>query len=332
MGAGEAGQQQLIAAAIAAAERGARLTAQLIGFSRRQRLLPQPCELNAVVAAMRPMLSTTLGPGVALVLMLDPAGPVAMVDPNQLDTAILNLAINAREAMPQGGTLTVATGGLAEAAGGEEGAGDGLVAVSVGDTGAGIAADVLARVFEPFFTTKGPGRGSGLGLSQVHGLARQSGGDVRIASEPERGTRVVLLLPRAGVLAAMAAPVGVSRRILVVDDEADVRALTAEMLEEDGHVVLVASGGEEALRLLEGGPVDLLLADYVMPGMNGVELLRRAAEVQPGVRAMLVTGYAELGGAEGMGGLRTEQVLRKPFRTSELLRRVDLALAAAKEG
>ncbi|MGI3777230.1 MAG: response regulator [Janthinobacterium lividum] len=335
VGAGEAGQQQLIAGAIAAAERGARLTAQLIGFSRRQRLLPQPCELNAVVAAMRPMLSTTLGPGVALVLLLDPAGPVAMVDPNQLDTAILNLAINAREAMPQGGTLTVATGGLAavqDDAVAEEGAADGLVAVSVADTGAGIAADVLGRVFEPFFTTKGPGRGSGLGLSQVHGLARQSGGDVRIASEPERGTRVVLLLPRAGVLAAMAAPAGASRRILVVDDEADVRALTAEMLEEDGHVVLVASGGEEALRLLEGGPVDLLLADYVMPGMNGVELLRRAAEVQPGVRAMLVTGYAELGGAEGMGGLRTEQVLRKPFRTSELLRRVDLVLAGAKEG
>ncbi len=335
VGAGESGQQQLIAGAIAAAERGARLTAQLIGFSRRQRLLPQPCELNAVVAAMRPMLSTTLGPGVALVMLLDPAGPVALVDPNQLDTAILNLANNAREAMPGGGTLTVATGSLAAAAdvveegGGPDGGG--LVAVSVADTGAGIAADVLGRVFEPFFTTKGPGRGSGLGLSQVHGLARQSGGDVRIASEPGQGTRVVLLLPRAGVLAAMAAPAGASRRILVVDDEADVRALTAEMLEEDGHVVLVAGGGEEALRLLREAPVDLLLADYVMPGMNGVELLRRAAEVQPGVRAMLVTGYAELGGVEGMGGLRTEQVLRKPFRSSELLRRVDLALGA-KEG
>ncbi len=349
--AGEAGQQQLIAGAISAAERGARLTAQLIGFSRRQRLLPQPCELNAVVAAMRPMLATTLGPGVALVLRLDPEGPVAMVDPNQLDTALLNLALNAREAMPHGGTLTVATGALVSAEdglaqggateggvaedgaveGGAEGGvpGSGLVAVSVADTGLGIAPDVLARVFEPFFTTKGPGRGSGLGLSQVHGLARQSGGDVRVASEPARGTRVVLLLPRAGVLAAMSAAPGASRRILVVDDEADVRALTAEMLEEDGHVVLVAADGAEALRVLEERPVDLLLADYVMPGMNGVELMRRAVQARPGLRVMLVTGYAELGGAEGMAGLRTEQVLRKPFRSGELLRRVDLVLGGA---
>ncbi len=339
VGAGEAGQQQLIAGAIAAAERGAKLTAQLIGFSRRQRLLPQSCDLNAVVAAMRPMLATTLGPGVALVLQLDPAAPAAMVDPNQLDTAILNLALNAREAMPHGGTLTVATGVFvaaedAAAEGGGNGlaggaaSGGGLVAMSVADTGLGIPADVLARVFEPFFTTKGPGRGSGLGLSQVHGLARQSGGDVRIASEPARGTRVALLLPRAGALAAMAAAPGVSQRILVVDDEADVRALTAEMLEEDGHVVMVAADAAEALRLLEETPVDLLLADYVMPGMNGVELLRRAVQMQPGLRTMLVTGYAELGGGEE-GGPRTEQVLRKPFRSSELLRRVDLALGAA---
>ncbi len=349
--AGEAGQHQLIAGAISAAERGARLTAQLIGFSRRQRLLPQPCELNAVVAAMRPMLATTLGPGVTLVLRLDPEGPVAMVDPNQLDTALLNLALNAREAMPHGGTLTVATGALVPAEdgladdrateggateggvveGGADGgvAASGLVAVSVADTGLGIAPDVLARVFEPFFTTKGPGRGSGLGLSQVHGLARQSGGDVRIASEPARGTRVVLLLPRAGALAAMAAAPGASRRILVVDDEADVRALTAEMLEEDGHVVLVAADGAEALRVLEERPVDLLLADYVMPGMNGVELMRRAVQARPGLRVMLVTGYAELGGTEGMAGLRTEQVLRKPFRSGELLRRVELVLGAA---
>ncbi len=323
--AGEAGQQQLIGGAIAAAERGARLTAQLIGFSRSQRLLPQCCDLNATVTAMRPMLATTLGPGIGLVLRLDPALPSAMVDPHQLDAAILNLALNAREAMPHGGTLTVATGAVVP----EECAvpgGERLVAMSVADTGLGIAADILPRVFEPFFTTKGPGRGSGLGLSQVHGLAQQSGGDLRIASEPAKGTRVTLLLPRASATQAPA-EAAAAQRILVVDDEADVRTLTAEMLEEDGHDVLVAAGAEEALRLLEEQPVDLLLADYIMPGMNGVELLRRAAQVQPGLRVMLVTGYAELGGAGGMAGLRTEQVLRKPFRSSDLLRRVDQVLA-----
>ena len=324
--AGEAGQQQLIAGAIAAAERGARLTAQLIGFSRSQRLLPQPCDLNATVAAMRPMLATTLGPGIGLVLQLDAAAPLAMVDPHQLDTAILNLALNAREAMPHGGTLTLATGEATGAAAGEGGGGD-LVAMSVADTGLGIAADILGRVFEPFFTTKGPGRGSGLGLSQVHGLAQQSGGDLRIASEPAKGTRVTLLLPRADATREPATAAA-SQRILVVDDEADVRTLTAEMLEEDGHDVLVAADAEEALQLLEAHPVDLLLADYIMPGMNGVELLRRAAQVRPGLRVMLVTGYAELGGAGGMAGLRTEQVLRKPFRSSDLLRRVDQVLGA----
>jgi len=323
----EVGQQQLIAGAIAAAERGARLTAQLIGFSRRQRLLPQPCDLNATVAAMRPMLATTLGPAISLVLQLDPALPSAMVDPNQLDTAILNLALNAREAMPHGGTLTVSTGASVRAHDAVPGEG-GLVAMSVADTGLGIAADVLPRVFEPFFTTKGPGRGSGLGLSQVHGLAQQSGGDVRIASEPAAGTCVTLLLPRAGVTAAPAS-VTTSQRVLVVDDEADVRMLTAEMLEEDGHVVLVAADAEEALRLLEEQPVDLLLADYIMPGMNGVELLRRAAQIQPGLRVMLVTGYAELGGPGETAGLRTEQVLRKPFRSADLRRRVDLVLGDA---
>ncbi len=322
-------QQKLIATAINSAERGARLTGQLIGFSRRQRLLPQSCDLNAAVEEIRPLLVGTLGSGISLVVRPDPLLPPAMVDPHQLETAILNLVLNARDAMPHGGQLAISTSAAVLFDDSERGLSEGdYVALVVEDTGTGIAADVLPRVFEPFFTTKGPGRGSGLGLSQVHGLARQSGGDVRIVSEPGEGTRVTVLLPQAVPVETAAAPLTGPRRILVVDDEEDVRALTAEMLEEDGHSIMVAADGDAALRVLATEEFDLMLADYMMPGMNGVELMRRAVALQPQMRVMLVTGYAELGEVGGMAGLRPEQVLRKPFRSGELLRRIDQVLGS----
>ncbi len=334
----DARSRDLIAAATAAVEHGGRLTARLIAFSRKQPLLPVACDLNAVLGGMETLIGSTLGPGVRTEWRLEPELWPVLVDPNQLEAAVLNLVLNARDAMGGSGVLVLATAARRVPAPPAPDAREPAVQpgeyglVTVTDTGCGMAPEVLARVFEPFFTTKGPGSGSGLGLSQVHGLALQSGGGVAMESRVGEGTAVTLLLPRALLPAPQPTPPRPSRAVatlLLVDDEPDVRAVTAETLMDAGHRVLVAAGGAEALALFERETVDLLLADYAMPGMTGVQVIASARGRRPGLPVLLVTGYAELGGA--LDGLSPAQVLRKPFRAAELLRRVDMALGRVSE-
>ncbi len=334
----------LVESALHAAERGGRLTTQLLAFSRRQRLLPSPTNLNVPVLALTGLLGSTLGRNIRIETNLVADLWLAMVDPTQVEAMILNLAINARDAMPEGGVLTIRTRNHSVSGGaggrGNVVAGD-YVALEVHDTGIGIPQDLLDRVFEPFFTTKKLGEGAGLGLSQVHGLALQSGGDVRIESGPGQGTRVTVLLPRAAVVVVpvqgqpdeMAATRPRPLRVLVVDDDRAVREMTCEMLAERGHAVVQAEDARQALDQLQrtrdeaAERFDLMLADYVMPGMNGVALIRAAREIVPGLPALLVTGHAEFEASELM---RPEDVMRKPFTIAHLEERVARVIEGAQ--
>jgi CheY-like chemotaxis protein len=279
---------------------------------------------------MVPLLTSTIGGSVAINVQTEASHAYALADPTQLELAILNLAINARDAMPDGGVLTIATRNQTLGAGGHVPAGD-YVAVSVADTGTGMTPDVLARVFEPFFSTKGPGRGSGLGLSQVHGLAAQSGGDVRVDSRPGEGTTVTLLLPRSPALPAAlpATPIGRGSprrrgRVLVVDDDADVRVLTGEMLTERGYSVALVADPLEALEMMRSDAgFDLLLVDYVMPGMDGCTLIRQVQAFRPAQRVLLMTGNAEFSDQS----IGAENIIRKPFTIARLDARLEQLLA-----
>ncbi len=330
--AGQEGLVRLVDNALHAAERGSKLTSQLLAFSRRQRLLPTPTDLNMTVVALSNLLGSTLGRSIRIQTDLIQDLWPAMVDPSQIEAAILNLAINARDAMPDGGVLTIATRNVSLGVGGGTAPGD-YVAVRVADTGTGMAAEVVARVFEPFFTTKEPGRGSGLGLSQVHGLAVQSGGDVRIESKPGEGTTVTLLMPRARALPAMVRTESASgrggtrrrARVLVVDDDRDVRQMTAEMLSERGYSVEMAADAQEALAMLERDPgFDAILVDYVMPGMNGIALMQAVRTLCPGMKSLLMTGHAEMRSGEVIGA---ESILRKPFNVATLDERMERLFA-----
>jgi CheY-like chemotaxis protein len=316
-----------------AALRGATLTSQLLAFSRRQRLEPKVIDLNGTVQGMSELLRSTMGGSIAVSARLQPELWSALVDPTQIELVILNLAINARDAMPTGGSLTIETANvtLAEASGlpGEPEPGD-YVAIAVIDTGTGMSEEVRARVFEPFFTTKGVGKGSGLGLAQVLGFAQQSGGGVRIESRPGAGTTVRVYLPRAHAGAAADAPAPVRRvtaeplprrRIaLLVDDDNAVRDVTAARLRQLGFEVLEAGSGGAALDLLDRtAQVDLLVADFAMPGMNGVEVAQQARARRPDLPVLFVTGYADQTALAGVG---EERVVQKPFRDDELERKV----------
>ena len=320
-----------------AALRGATLTSQLLAFSRRQRLEPKVIDLNGTVQGMSELLRSTMGGSIAVTTRRQPGLWSALVDPTQIELVILNLAINARDAMPAGGSLTIQTANVSLAEEpqhpGEPGPGD-YVAIAVVDTGTGMADEVRARVFEPFFTTKDVGKGSGLGLAQVLGFVQQSGGGVRIESAPGEGTTVCVYLPRARAeaAAAEAAPparqapaVHPPRRLaLLVDDDAPVREVTAARLQRLGFDVLEAGSGGAALDLLERAPhVHLLVADFAMPGMNGVEVARQARLRQPDLPVLFVTGYADQSALAAVGD---ERVVQKPFRDDELERKV---LAAA---
>jgi CheY-like chemotaxis protein len=257
------------------------------------------------------------------------------VDAVQLESAILNLAINARDAMPNGGTVTIATANLRRSSGlpDESNQGRDFVSISVRDTGHGMSDDVAARAFEPFFTTKDIGRGTGLGLSQVYGFVTQSGGTLELTSAPERGTTVVILLPRdrredtaASARAAKDARIPVARAdetILVVEDEDQVRRIAVETLRELGYTALAAADGDEALALLEQhSEIALLFTDLVMPGMNGRQLAKRARDCRPELPVIFATGYAPeemLGRPGDDSDIRT---LRKPFETAELARAI----------
>jgi signal transduction histidine kinase len=330
--AGQEGLVRLLDTALGATERGGRLTGQLLAFSRRQQLLPVPTDLNMTVIALSNLLGSTLGRSIRIQTDLVQDLWPAMVDPSQVEAAIINLAINARDAMPEGGVLTIATRNIPLDVGGSLLPGD-YVAVRVADTGTGMTPELIAHVYEPFFTTKEPGRGSGLGLSQVHGLAVQSGGDVRIESKLGEGTTVTLLFPRAKSLPIAVRPdFGSTRqtnrpraRILVVDDDRDVRQMTGEMLTERGYFVELAADADAALAILQrDGGFDVMLVDYVMPGTNGESLVKIVRSLRPGLRTLMMTGHAALQLGEEIG---IENIIRKPFNVATLDERLARVLA-----
>ena len=329
--------RERLAAMRAAAEKGATLTSHLLAFARRQPLLPRAVDLNGVVNGMSDLLQSALGRRVEMQLRL--AGDLwpAMVDPTQIELVILNLAINARDAMPDGGVVTIETSNQHRGPpiGAEEPAEGDYVAVIVRDIGIGMTPEVLARAFEPFFTTKGPGAGSGLGLSQVFGTARQSGGGVHIDTEVGKGTSVSVFLPRAMVgVEQQAAPLTVSdgsskgATVLVVDDDDAVRATTADVLNGLGYTVQQAANGSSALEILNHGTaIDALLTDVVMPGMSGPELARRVNGLRPRLPIIFISGYAE---PEGLAGGSLGRLVRKPFRAAELQEQIEEAIDQAR--
>jgi CheY-like chemotaxis protein len=318
-------QFRLIGAALRAAEHGAKMTQQLLAFARRGVLQSRVIDLNAVIIGMLEFLQRTLGD--AITLEFAPAHGLwsCQLDPVQFEAAILNLAINARDAMPEGGRLRIELSNIPRRRG-SNGDPKSFVCVRVVDSGIGMSEAVVERAFEPFFTTKNIGEGSGLGLSQVHGFVSQSGGEVEIDSTPGAGTTVVLYLPRSGAPAGKegdAAAVDASREgggetILVVEDEEPVRDIAVEMLEDLGYRVLTAHDGVAALTLLRGrAPVDLLFSDVLMPGgISGVALASRARQLRPGLGVLLTSGYpAEDGATVGRGNF---PLLQKPYRRDKL--------------
>jgi signal transduction histidine kinase/CheY-like chemotaxis protein len=320
----------LLGAALSASERGATLIKDLLTFARRQSLHPRAVDVSAVVDDGEKILKQTISPDIQLLISAEPGLRPAWVDPNQLALAILNLALNARDAMPGGGKLQIACENRRAETGTSPpdlAAGD-YVVVTVSDTGTGMSEGTLAHVFEPFFTTKEAGRGSGLGLSMVQGFAAQSGGAVQIVSSLGEGTSVTLWLPHAEGRSTETAPLKQSgsswgpsqARILVCDDDGDVRALVGTYLRDSGYTVWEANNPTVALQILERErPIDLLLVDYAMPEMSGPVVIDRAQTCQPGLKALLITGYAE--------ALRTDEtsgtpLLPKPFKVAELSRRI----------
>ena len=309
--------------ALKAAERGARLTAQLLAFSRVQRLEVQPMDVNEHIDEMRPLLRNVLGPRIDKAFDLEPGRLGVMADPTQLEVAILNLAINARDAMPDGGTITLSTRHRKIADDPELEAGD-YVELAITDTGTGMPPEVVARVFEPFFTTKEVGKGTGLGLSMVYGFAQQSGGTLRIDSAPGEGTVVRLLLRCAEedvldldeTIDAEGEAAAETFRILVVDDDEDVRRFIACSLEEYGHDVVEASNGASGLAAFARRPADLVILDYLMPGMTGAEVAATLRNERPDLPLLFVTGYSE------SDAIRTAApdaaVMTKPFRPEAL--------------
>ncbi|MBV9929894.1 MAG: PAS domain-containing protein [Alphaproteobacteria bacterium] len=316
--------------ALESARRGAKLTGQLLAFSRIQRISMAPVAVNALIERMQTLLRHTIGRAIAIETELDAAAGHAMCDANQLENAILNLAINARDAMPERGTLTISTARLSLPEAADHRAGM-FVRIRVADTGEGMPPEVVARATEPFFSTKPLGKGTGLGLAQVYGIAQQSGGTLRIASTPGAGTEVDILLPAAEAPDAPdeegeAAPAGSAGRsnvkVLVVDDDDDVRAFLIASLEGLGHDVIAAESGAEALACLREGRPDLALIDYAMPGMHGAEVARAARQIAPDLPIVFVTGYAESEQLEAALG-SDAPVLRKPFTVADLAAAVE---------
>jgi len=310
-----------------ASERAARLVRQLLAFSRKQVMEPQVVDLNALVGETARMLRPLLGEDVEVVTRLRSATGRVRVDPAQIDQVLVNLAVNARDAMPRGGSLFLET----EDAEAPPGTGPGAVLLTVRDTGHGMDERIRSHAFEPFFTTKGASGGTGLGLSMVYGIVQQSGGQIAVQSEPGRGASFRIRLPGADdpgpgtseAAAPLPAPRG-GETVLVVEDEAAIRSLAREMLEAHGYRALEAVSGEEALVLAErhAGPIDLLVTDVVMPGLAGPALAERFCALRPGARVLFMSGYA--GGDLARRGLTDAdaQLLPKPFTADVLSRRV----------
>ncbi|MGA7262364.1 MAG: ATP-binding protein [Stellaceae bacterium] len=320
----------LLQDSLRAAERGAALTRHLLAFARRQHLDPRPVDISGVLSAAERLLEQTIGLEIELVIRSELDLHAAWIDPNQLELAILNLALNARDAMPGGGVLRISAENRRRDIGKlpAELQPDDYVVISVSDTGIGMNKETLQRAFEPFFTTKEAGRGSGLGLSIVHGFAAQSGGLVEIASILGEGTKVDLWLPRAASKTSQCvAPVtGPSifepsqAKILVCDDDSGVLTFVATILRDNGHVVWEAHTPSEALAILQRErPLDLLLVDYAMPGMNGIVVIDRARACQRELNVILMSGHADVLRAGGISGI---PLLAKPFRVAELRQRI----------
>ncbi|MGH3103162.1 MAG: PAS domain S-box protein, partial [Gaiellaceae bacterium] len=317
-----------------AGERAAALTRQLLAFSRKQVLQPKVLDLNDVVGGLEGMLARVLGEDVELATGLEPELGRTRADPGQIEQVVLNLAINARDAMPRGGRLTITTSNVelddffvAVHPGATPGQ---FVQLAVSDTGEGMDRETLGRVFEPFFTTKPPGQGTGLGLSTVYGIVSQTGGQIWAYSEPGRGTAFKVYLPRVWDVAAdreeqRAQPgLGGTETVLLVEDEAIVRSLVREMLERAGYTVLEAADGDEAAALADehAGAIDLLMTDVVMPGVGGQQLAARMLQERPGLRVLFTSGYTEAA-IMHHGVLAPDTAfLEKPFTAVDLGRKV----------
>src|ERR1700682_3586489 len=332
--------RQFATAARLAADRGAKLTAQLLAFSRRQRLSPKLVNANELIAEFQELIRQAVGGACEVRLLTN--GPLWLchVDPSLLETALLNLALNGRDAMPNSGVLMIETRNVVLDEGAVAGCLPGsYIKVSVTDTGCGMPPEVRDRVFEPFFTTKEVGKGTGLGLSMVYGFVRQSGGYVAVESAPGAGTTVVLYLPKAtqtpdpGVEAIQTQAIpGGSEQILVVDDNEDLLKVTSAMLTSFGYRVLCARNGAEAIQMFEGGQeFDLLFSDVVMPnGMNGVELAREARRLSKGIKILLTSGYAGdvLERHQAVGEF---PIIDKPYRLADLAQRLRSILHEAQD-
>ena len=331
--------RRLLQNAVQGAQRGAALTQRLLAFSRRQELKPESVNLSDLVCGMGELLKRALGIEVALLCQIPKSLSPVLVDSNQLELALLNLALNARDAMPSGGTLTIQA--AEEVIGQSSGelalrAGD-YVRVGVSDTGVGMDEATRAKATDPFFTTKGPGKGTGLGLSMVHGLAAQSGGQLRIVSTPGVGTTVELWLPRSKTDAVslvrsterpLPAPATVSWRILIVDDDLLVLTGTAALIEDLGHRAVEVPSASEALAVLASGePIDLIVTDHAMPNMTGMQLAQCVQEKYPGMPIVLATGYAELPADPAEFGVVK---LSKPCSQTEIAAAIQTAMSFSR--
>jgi PAS domain S-box-containing protein len=328
-------QHKLLAMTQHAAGQGAELVARLLAFARKQKLEPAAIDVTSLSNAVSNLLSHTLGGLVEIAWDIDADVAHPYADEGQLELALMNLAINARDAMPEGGTIRISARNAAVGQKDELGLAPGrYVVLAVEDTGCGISPDLLERVMEPFFTTKEVGKGTGLGLSMVYGFASQSGGAMRIASREGEGTRVELWLPRArrsivapgtGETATVHGP-SEPLNILLVDDHDGVRETTAALLADLGHSTAVAADGMTILETLRGDPgVNLIISDYAMPHLSGFEVIRRARKIKPGLSAIIITGYADHKGFD----LSKENVvtLNKPFSPSQLRDAIGTAMA-----
>jgi two-component system cell cycle sensor histidine kinase/response regulator CckA len=327
-----------------AADRAAAFTRQLLAFSRRQLLQPVVLELNEVITGMEMMVRRLVGEDIVLLTKLHPDLPRVWADPGQLQQVILNLAVNARDAMPHGGTLLIETGVVEldenyprqhpSAKPGTH------VVLVVTDTGCGMDPPTRSRIFEPFFTTKEPGKGTGLGLSTVYGIVKQTGGHIWVYSEVGRGSTFKLYFPPHYGAAKTAEPepvpqasLGSGATILLVEDERPVRSTVRRLLERHGYNVLEAANGQDALALVASrrSEIHLVLSDMVMPGMGGMELAGRVRSVSPGLPVLLMTGYTEEAITRAGERPIDEQIIEKPFTLHTMLHKVSLALASKQE-
>jgi signal transduction histidine kinase/ActR/RegA family two-component response regulator len=330
-----------VESALEGANRAATLTGRLLAFSRQQPLQPEPVEPNRLVSGMSDMLARTLGEAVTVETVLGAGLWRTLADPIQLESAVVNLAVNARDAMPDGGRLTIETANayLDSDYAASEGAKPGqYVMLAVTDTGCGMTREIIERALEPFFTTKPVGKGTGLGLSQVYGFVKQSGGHLKIYSEPSQGTTVKIYLPRLFAAEAPAelpkAPAAASpgdrRKVLLVEDDERVRAFAEEALRELGYAVVPAEGGAAALAMIQREPdVDLLLTDVIMPDLNGRQLAEQVLKLKPGLPVLYMTGFTR--NAVVHNGMLDPGVnfMAKPFTIDQLAAKVREALDAA---